>query len=436
MRVRLIARRSDNPTMPNSISSRRAVETPVASEAPEVKPAAPLAVAKPEAPADKVESADRPKPLAEAPRANVASGGAGTLRMNIEAQLENGRIGNKAEVAALLLAYFPNKAETVSRAAERMLTPVAFLDTELRKAKTKDEAIAIAGSSDFRRRVFTLEGSLKMYRGRLSDELDAQYDNVKKLEDSAGGYSYAQTMTKVAKDNKAPAQVIALLEKKEAAAKKALGDTLDELGLTLDEKNRFPAFKSLVRDVRHADFGSYDQDRKGLLKIFKHTMKEIEESDYDMNDLENGLHELRRQLRWVTIYTEAVDGLVQHDVNVAPKIPEALADPVASSKYMTMPPADREMKPVVVSTSLYAKNQKVVLDLGALKDRGEAIHGMRDAFLATGLAKNEVEATDAAIKLLNLKPEEADLGGLAKPIYAAIQQDGWFKQLRKQLSGD
>ena len=418
----------------SSLRTQNLKDSTAASETAEAKKPE-LSVAKPaaEKASDKVDNSAKQPVLAEAPRANVAAGGSATLRHNIEAQLESGRIGNHPAVAKLLLTYYPNKAKTVSRAAERFLMPASIMDTELRKATTREQAIDILGTSEFRRRVFTLEGGLGLYHGRLDEEMDAQFDAIKEIEDKIGAYTYFIQMKKNAADAGAPEATVKLYDKKIADARAELGKLIDE-NWTLNDKGQFPGMKALVRDVRHAEFDSYKDDRKLIQKAIKKEAKDVEETEYDMNNLEEGIHELRRDLRKVTTFTEFGNGLFQHDAAIAPIDDAILKDPVASSKYMNMDPADREKDPIVVSKSLYAKLQKTVLDLGAIKDRGEAIHGLRDALLESKQATSAADAEKQAIALLKYTPEQADLKGSASKIYEAMKSEGWLKQLRKQLT--
>ena len=151
---------------------------------------------------------------------------------------------------------------------------------------------------------------------------------------------------------------------------------------------------------------------------FAVVLDDIDDTDYDMFDLQgqDGLHDFRRDLRWLPIFAEALDGLFVLDKGHNPvKEYEKLlisdpADPdfvsdLSTSKYVRLPDAELEDKPVKMSLSLYTANMKGVLDFGKLKDRGEAIENIAHALVHGGDAEDLEEALPVAMDLLG-KPRD------------------------------
>jgi hypothetical protein len=69
----------------------------------------------------------------------------------------------------------------------------------------------------------------------------------------------------------------------------------------------------------------------------------------------HGLHELRRQLRWLPIFAVSLDGLViTSDEHNPVKEYRALASSaVAESPYARLPEPIREDRPIAISRSLF-----------------------------------------------------------------------------------
>ncbi len=395
---------------------------------PKVAPVAlPTGAAQPDA----IAQAPEAREIAAPARADVRGSGSAALRFETEAKLDKKH--NTPEVEKLLLSYLGDGTKPVSRPQERILGWVAYVDAKLKEGKTTDEVLDIAVRDDLRRRVFLLEGLFKLYRGEISKDLDGQFDVSKAFEDVLGKYTYARSMTKAATDNGAPQPVIAELQKCEAQARE------DALGFLRDwmpnDKGKIPGIKRMIQAVRKGDFGKYKDDREYLQKKIAKEIKEIDEGEFDMQDLEGGLHELRRQLRWIPVYCESTAGLVQLDEKKNPVDAYAslLGGQVATSKYVVLPPADREKNPLFVSKSLYSANMDYVLKLGAIKDKGEAIHGMERAFTAAGVAKTPKEAHEAALALLKLDASAADFSAEGEKIYAEMRQHGLLSALRHDI---
>jgi hypothetical protein len=364
----------------------------------------------------------------EAPaRANVRGTGDQTIALRTDKKQ------NTPEVEALL-ALYAEGSKPVSRPQERLLHWVAFIDGKLKLAGSASEVVDVAVKEDLRRRVFLLEGLLKLYRGTISKDIDHGFDAAKKLEDGLGDYTYAVSMTKTASEKGAPAEVVAYFKGEEAAARQKLESDMTAQWMP-NENGKIPGIKKLVHAIRKGEFEKYKNDREYLQKAIAHEIKDVEESDYDMGDLENGLHELRRQLRWVPVYAESTAGLFQLDDTKDPVAAyKAMKDSeLASSKFVRLPSAEREKAPVQVSKSLYVSNMDYVLKLGAIKDMGEQIHGMARAYLALGTAKDEKDATRLALQLLGLDASSADFSAQGTKIYQELQERKLLRALRHDI---
>jgi hypothetical protein len=273
-----------------------------------------------------------------------------------------------------------------------------------------------------------------MYKGELGKEMDGQFDVAKALEDALGKYTYAISMTKTAVDKGAPTAVVDYLKKCEADARESLEGHVRDHWMP-NENGKIPAIKKLVRSITKADFEKYKVDREFIQKKIAKEIKEIDETDFDMKDLEGGLHELRRQLRWVPVFCEATAGLIQLDETRNPSkfYEPMLQTKLATDKYLILPTAEREKSPINISKSLYTANMDYVLKLGAIKDLGEQIHGMERGFTETGLAKTPEEAHKMALSLLKLDDAAADFSAQGQKIYQEMRENELLETLRQDI---
>jgi hypothetical protein len=154
-------------------------------------------------------------------------------------------------------------------------------------------------------------------------------------------------------------------------------------------------------------------------------LEKIPATTYDMNDLQGGLHELRRHLRWFPIFAESLNGLVQLDVRQNPvkAYEHFLTTPLATSKYMDLPSDAREANAFQVPKSLYAALMQVTLDLGALKDAGEPIERLMHGYVEAGLARDLVDAHRMVAQLVGGESQVSEIHAQATRVYAEMQKN-------------
>ncbi|MDP2345286.1 MAG: hypothetical protein Q8O67_30360 [Deltaproteobacteria bacterium] len=358
-------------------------------------------------------------------------GGAGVMRFNLDAILDKkGRLEqNLPEVTALLERHKVDGP--VDRPFERVLVHAAKVDAVLRSETDPDKLVDAVMSKDLRRQVFLLEGASKMYSDIHGKPAEAVYDNVKKLEDQLGAVSMTKSNLAAAEKVKADPKVIALLTKDAADARTALKTILVEDWMP-DAKGRIPGMRDIVEDWGEAKWGSYEKDTKKVKEELSRRLEKLESTPYDMKDLQGGVHELRRQLRWFPIYAESLNGLFQLDDKQNPvKAYEPLlkAD-IATSKYVQLPDASREKDPIQLPKSVYCALMQLTLDLGGLKDQGEPMEFIRDAYVKAGLSKDTASAQKLVAGLFGGVANEHKIHDDAAKLYDAMKKNGLVRELR------
>lgn len=286
---------------------------------------------------------------------------------------------------------------------------------------------------DLRRQVFLLEGIGKVYERRY-DEAGATGEAAKELEDALGGLSATRTNLSYAQSVKAPADVIAHLEKAERDAKRDLKKLLSDEWMP-DAKGRAPALKDLAKDWGEAQWDDYATDKKYLRGELVRRLVKVSDSSFDMGNLDTGIHELRRQLRWFPIYTEASNGLLQLDASKNPvkHYEPMLSFQLATSKYVDLPDDSREVDAIHISKSLYTALMKLTLDLGGVKDAGEPVEALFEAYQATGNARTLDDAKTQVFKLIGGDKIDHDVHDNAKTLYAEMKDHKLVEKLAEQV---
>ena len=286
---------------------------------------------------------------------------------------------------------------------------------------------------DLRRQVFLLEGIGKVYDRRY-DEAGEASEAAKELEDELGDLSAARTNLAYASQVKAPADVIAYLEKAERDAKKDLKKVLSESWVP-DAKGRAPALKELASEWGEVKWDDYADDKKFLRGELVRRLVKLSDTPFDMNQLETGIHELRRQLRWFPIYTEASNGLLQLDATKNPvkHYEPMLTVQLATSKYVDLPDDSREVDAIHISKSLYTAIMKLTLDLGGVKDAGEPLEYLFSAYQATGRASTLDDAKTQVFQLIGSDKIDHDVHDNAKKLYAEMKEHKLVEKLAEQV---
>jgi hypothetical protein len=208
---------------------------------------------------------------------------------------------------------------------------------------------------DARAHVFMIQALLRLYEdcGKAKD-VEKRLKQVKELEDALGAVTYANDMQAAG----------AKADPKKAT--QALLDVLHDGWLTGKRARQLTELFSSM-DVLH----DVDKDRAFVKTALAALAKKIEKADLDMNDLEEGIHELRRKLRWLPITMMALDGLVVLDPSRDP-LPELAALkqlPIATSRFGMLPKP--EANGILLPQSLFLELSRVIAALGDIKDRGQ-----------------------------------------------------------------
>ena len=244
-------------------------------------------------------------------------------------------------------------------------------------------------SKELRGQWFRLESLARVWRNAYGKEFKPWLIKMKAIEDQIGLYSekieYLQFLEKV----KTPAAQQERLIKQVAAERKKL-----EVLLPLALKD-MTDFLDFARTYPWPKKKQMDQD---WAQALREELKGVIPLQYDLRELQSGIHEMRRNLRWFLIYFHAFGGWMVPEFKSGPLVLNEYST-LIGSRYDTGPFARVERSPEfknprVIRRELFLGLSKVVEDIGVIKSNGEDIEAL---FLATGKRAGRVLLKAAGI---------------------------------------
>ncbi len=351
------------------------------------------------------------------------------------------RSGEAARAATLYLDAAHRR--DIGRPFERVLGHVARMHDALSSKPDVDALIDELMATDARRHLFALQGLARIYRDSADDAgkkatrgIEKVLARTKELEDALGAYGYALDVQKWIAGKQVPRAARAMLDDHAQAARRALTAVLEDGWLPEDGTARrlekiVGAFATLAAE---GHLSNEETDARELRRALARLCASIADKKLDMTNLEGGLHELRRQLRWVPITMMALDGLVRLDPahDPLPRYAALKSDPIADTPFGKLPVSPHEHVAINVSQSLFLQLSKTIGELGKLKDRGQLIHGLAQA-LEESAAATKKTAVREAERLLGDVDGMAQVSADAKRLQRRLASDELLKTLARNL---
>lgn len=266
---------------------------------------------------------------------------------------------------------------------------LAQLQTLLDKAaKQKNPALWLY-QNNARTPLFMLEGLAKLYAGihnkKKFIKLKAHF---KLLEDAIGQIDYYDAFAKeFAGNKKIPATVVSYLQAQAREKIQSLNEILTEKDWIGSGKSRI---EKIRKKLKKADWLDEPKDVEGIRDFYFSSINGILEfsnqKNFHFENVEKDVHELRRMLRWLSIYPQALKGCIQ--LSQAKKSPaylsKYLTKAITGSPYNVMPDAgDLRYFLLLDKTRFYALSW-MISELGNLKDSGLRLEVIKEALIQSG----------------------------------------------------
>jgi len=282
---------------------------------------------------------------------------------------------------------------------ELQLTKIAVLLTDA--AKQSNQAMWLF-LNDLRTPIFMLEALARIYTKVYdSKDLEKCKEQFKALEDALGAVDYYAAFAKeLAGNTKIPAAVITYL--KEQTDKK-----VKELNTILKDENWLNGkyLDKIYDTINDTNWKEEEKEVNDIKEFYIKAIKKVEEfvteTGYKFDNVEEDVHELRRKLRWLSIYPQALQGVFQYkksNTKPNPNLQKYLTDAIVKLPYNIMPATIGVKSPLHISKNYFLALSWKIAELGKLKDEGLRVVVVKDALQNTALLKEQ----DAYTQTYNL----------------------------------
>ena len=196
----------------------------------------------------------------------------------------------------------------------------------------------------------------------------------KSLEDMFGVVDYYDGYAKdFLKDDQMPSTIRMFVEAKKEKM-------LATLNLVLQKKKWIAPdlyrTKKIRKKIKRADWQTPEEEVASIKKFYEKSIKDVNEfylkTGTAFTDIELQVHDLRRKLRWLSIYPQALRGCVQFVDNGIdmPEIAKYLTPEIVNSPFNIMPVAGTIQFFVFLEKNYFLALSFLISALGKIKDQG------------------------------------------------------------------
>ncbi len=254
--------------------------------------------------------------------------------------------------------------------------------------------------------LFQLEGLARIYENLHNrHRFEKLRLTFKLLEDQLGRIDYYDGFRKEFSANPhcTPAVLEGLHSRMEQETQ-TLNTLLQTTGWLQQDGRRL---KKTVSKLDGARYLSQEKEKKLFRCFWNNELARLQHEYHsgilNCHDIENGVHKIRRSLRWFSIYAQAMNGLVQLDQEPPLSHPEYasyLTREVVESPFNRMPAWNQSSKPLYVKAPVFYLLSALIAKLGVLKDNGLRI------ILLDELTKEHVSGAQTFEKMIILKRKD------------------------------
>ena len=276
-------------------------------------------------------------------------------------------------------------------------------------AKQKNPALWLY-RNNARTPLFMLEGLAKMYASiHNKKKFTKLKEQFKLLEDGLGAIDYYDAMAKDLATNKnIPATVINYLQAECREKIQSLNEILIEKKWTGSSENRI---EKIQQKLASANWMEEATEIKSMEVFYGEAIYSVAEfalqKKYHFSNIEEGVHELRRRLRWLSIYPQALKGCVQL---VKPKttvkhLAKYCTKEITGSPFNKMPNAGDSKYLLLFDQNYFYSLSWMIAELGKIKDSGLHVIAVKEALQAAA-AESDAIAYKKTYQLLGAKQKK------------------------------
>ena len=241
---------------------------------------------------------------------------------------------------------------------------------------------------DARTPIFMLEGLAKMYACiHNKKKFTKLKEHFKLLEDTLGAIDYYDTIAKdISINKKIPESVTTYLQAQTREKIQNLNEILVEKGWLLPDNNRI---QKIQKKLAEAEWLKEENEVKAINEFYGKAIYSISEfvqtTACNFDNIEADVHELRRKLRWLSIYPQAMRGCIQLGLNkTVPKyLSKYLTKEITTSTFNKLPDAGDAKNILLLEQNHFYAVSWMIAQLGVIKDKGLHIVAVKEALQQT-----------------------------------------------------
>jgi len=238
---------------------------------------------------------------------------------------------------------------------------------------------------------FMAEGLAKIYAGIYDKKIFAKIDEqAKLLEDALGLIDYYDVMAKgLVANKKIPRKAISYLQAQTREKIQSLNELLTEKHWLGSTNNKI---EKLQKKLRRVEWLSNEKEVKQFAAFYTKSIGRIiffvQQKKFRFDNLETEVHELRRQLRWLSIYPHALQGTVQltGSKHIPSHLKKYMTSAVLTSPFNKMPDAGDTKHFLMLDKNIFYSLSWMIAELGIIKDKGLQILALQEVLQQTGSA--------------------------------------------------
>ncbi len=313
------------------------------------------------------------------------------------------------------------------------------------KDSKAESLVKVMAFEDVRLKLLYLQSLSKLLAYRDISKSDAKAlekfrVEIKDVEGVVGDYGRRRDLLATAKKGGARAEILKVLTDQQIPIEREAFKKLEALGWAPSPEKRI---RELMTEVAKLDFGPRSEESAaiadGMRKLIadqKNDLKDrsryFKSDSFTEVDLENGIHTVRRDLRWILNSLTAAEGVFVLD-NRGLAADRALIEKYGDSKYIRFVKV-ASVEPIPVSRIALVQLAMLVQELGVLKDFKEAELDYATFLLSTGFTKNEKAAHAEAHELMiRAAGKDVDVEGQARSLYSYYLSVNPLKEISRDL---
>lgn len=272
---------------------------------------------------------------------------------------------------------------------------LSVIEDLLQKARGEENPARWLYTNNLRTPFFMLEALCRVYKKIANKELfDKLNTHFKMVEDALGQVDYYDAFAKEINTNNKDSLEIKNYFVEETLKKEViLNDILTEKGWLSGE--RIEKIRKKLSEIPYQEEKEEVADIKNCyLNIIEKLNDFSESGDFKFDDIEDNVHDMRRKLRWLSIYPAAFLGVFQYASRASADLhlEKYMTPKIVNSSFNKLPNLIQIENHILLDKHYFFSLSWIIAEVGRLKDEGLKLEAYKEAL--TAIRKQEPSAKE------------------------------------------